>query len=1157
MALSVLCMILSPVLLPVISADDVDHIKGFDKGPSYEPVIPLKKITFVNYDENSYLDDYAYLAAVPTAVFDDGGRLFSHPLVFYQDTYYVTEDKERSLNARQGIDYFMEDWMSYCNGKADQMTLINIPKNKLDSSWRAREYATIEYDNPYDIASELALNEWSYSSDAVIAVIDESFEKSDYEISGELSRGMPAKKIKSEHFETPQTNDLNPVFNEFNVPKGYRYLKARAWYPCFYWESEILKGFQVSSNISVPAGDKDIQLYCKHKGEWMQTSVRSEWNQKFGMDTDIVQSYVYENGQWRVGITDVPTKGIGKYGTIREILKEMRTGVEYQVEVKLYPGVEISVPDTPPFGCRNAKFELSWDNSNVNLGFSLIGPGGEEVLTVINESRTDFQEMHLDQLGECLENECYSICVFALNDVSTDFDFKISYSWEQGISEEYGDSLTSATEGAVLASTLNAPLVYTKKTELPEATRDCLYKIGVEKIHLVDIGDNINSDAFDEIKKIAEVEKHYTLFEDINTAIRDKTGSNDVVFSTLDPWSYWYVAEMKVAGEYPGALFLGPAAYIAAYHGTPVLIVDSHPHLSSAVVWHNEFWKRTARSPDEHTLSVSEMYLTGKRVYDFLKKYEFDKPGRESIVTVAGQFDISPSWDRMFPGMAKPGRFMYSPVDCAYWISRNIFYPALIFVNPAMSSSGVELINGSINERRTLLARGPFGLKTIRDAGEETLKYPVHMTFVSYQHRWNERTSKYYGSKYQSADGIVPSETRSFEPIDQGSIKKYTGQDGSFWPDMSPSEVIPFYMERGGFDSAFCSNFEDTMYNLNQGVLYWHLGSHGGHPNSGSVLFWDPQEKGKEIGAMPASLPIPPGSAGRKDLNPWRSYDWYLGSTDEPDTLTADIHGVIPSVLGNPNFNGLLRTAIDWAPAKKPIRDLMNNILAKIPIINRLLPEGQLDTQDYYDGGICVSLFSKMGYSFYTGWNVDDTLGNLHSMVFNTGVCLVAGKYMHLAMVRHGSVGQIIDPWSTSWYSAMWAQSIPRDIILGDTMGEAYNKGISHVGILYIGDNDGPQQWWWDEYENVCYFGDPNLRMFVPGKTYSDTNYWEKEDTMPLRYDVDLSIDGHMPFGAAEYPHEKEPEIMLPLWVIATILIVSIVIVSLVIVTLKKTKKKQ
>ncbi len=138
---------------------------------------------------------------------------------------------------------------------------------------------------------------------------------------------------------------------------------------------------------------------------------------------------------------------------------------------------------------------------------------------------------------------------------------------------------------------------------------------------------------------------------------------------------------------------------------------------------------------------------------------------------------------------------------------------------------------------------------------------------------------------------------------------------------------------------------------------------------------------------------------------------------------------------------------------------------------------------------------------------------------------------------------QVQDPWPTSWYGAVWRQSIPRDIVLGNTVGEAYEKGISHVGTLYLPEES---QWWWDTMESVVYFGDPDLRMYVPDTTYSDGNNWEKEDTMPLRYDAELSVDGHMPFGAVGYPHEKEPVTLLQqyLWVILALVLIIILLIT-------------
>ena len=67
--------------------------------------------------------------------------------------------------------------MSYSNGKLDKMTLINVAQSKLDSRWKAKEYEIINEDNPYAIASQIALREWSYSDNAVVAVIEEQFEE--------------------------------------------------------------------------------------------------------------------------------------------------------------------------------------------------------------------------------------------------------------------------------------------------------------------------------------------------------------------------------------------------------------------------------------------------------------------------------------------------------------------------------------------------------------------------------------------------------------------------------------------------------------------------------------------------------------------------------------------------------------------------------------------------------------------------------------------------------------------------------------------------------------------------------------------------------------------------------------------------------------------
>jgi hypothetical protein len=68
-------------------------------------------------------------------------------------------------------------------------------------------------------------------------------------------------------------------------------------------------------------------------------------------------------------------------------------------------------------------------------------------------------------------------------------------------------------------------------------------------------------------------------------------------------------------------------------------------------------------------------------------------------------------------------------------------------------------------------------------------------------------------------------------------------------------------------------------------------------------------------------------------------------------------------------------------------------------------------------------------------------------------------------------------------------------LALGYTFREAYEASMSHVGIEYL-----TGLWWWDICENVCYFGDPELRVWSPVRG------WER----PVLMDTGTIIGGHI-----------------------------------------------
>ncbi len=1049
--------IVSMLILPGLAEDIKELPSGFE-GVSWSKVVPIKKATFVQFDENSLVDDFAYMAAIPANVFYDekSERIYSSPLLFYDD-YVKGKDEILSLNARQGLDYFMEDWLTYA-GKLKEIDYINVK----EKPWKADNYTVINSNDIYEIASKIALHDWSYSSNAVVAVVGDVAYGSYNRTEGKKIEGkISAREIKEITLTGIKQDSIAPQYSDFYVPPEYKYIQADLYWPSVSWMPTIMflatLGL-LQGGLTIPAADPDLQLYCYHEGELMEVASSENWNILVGPYEE-VQTYVYNPGRWKAAIVDIPTKGIlgERHGTLGQRLKDILTGkVTYYIDLKLYPGEEVELPDLPPFMARNVDFELSWKGDG-KLGLIIVDENnvavGEAVATNVSK-----QKLHLDQLGEGK----YKAVIVQLGEANGSISYTLTYSWECKLPEKQANYIMNAAEGAVLASLMNAPLLYVKPDEVPSCTREAMKKLGVRHVYFVDLGGNAR--VKDEVETITDIEKEYTDLISMYRDIRNITKENDIVFTTLDPWTYWLVEKLKPEGEKNGALYIAPAAYLAAHHGSPVIAVDMHDELSRAVVWHNEWWKRHAIRDEEP--NVAAMYLTGSEVYNFLKKAGLDEAGKEeSIITVAGQFDIGTPWDRMFAGVAYAGRIMGTPVDTSYWICRSVFYPAVIFANPALSKQGVTLINGSKSIRM------PSGmLKIIKPSQEEHFYYPVLNSWITYAHRFNERASKYWGFNYTCASGVTPYYEPSPHPIDNNVLAKY-GKYGSYWPDLTESEIVPFYLKKAGYSVAYTTNFSATMENLNRGVIMWIECTHGWHGDSGSLSFWDPYGVPGFFG-INLSLPT-------IEPNPWRGYEIYLpgyldGSTEEPDVLSQS------KLLG-----------IDIVPAK----------LSDIPILKNTL----LGRIAGYDGNIITVLFGRLRTKDYTGYDIDKALGNIHSCGFNAGSCLISNTYLHLTLMRHGSVFQVIDPWETSWYSAFAAEMFARDIALGKTAGEAFTNGIMHTGIGYL-----TKQWWWDIKENVCYFGDPDLKVWSP------LHSWEK----PEAIESYVIVNGHTPYGATEYPHE-------------------------------------
>ena len=1078
------------------TADGSEGSDSDNQNVAWKDIAPISSLTMVGMDNEGYADDFAYLAAVPTAVFREDDKLYSSPVLFYEPPYQG-EEKEMTLNANQGLGYFLDDWHTVNDGSFDTIQMINMPDEVSGIEFALSSEGsdiTIVNDNIYALSSEIALENWEYADTAVLAVVDDDFKFSEKETTGTITATVPAGEKATEQFQGEKDPDpQEPTYHNFTIEEGYEFITAT-----MTWDT-----FPGSGDVTDRGRDPDMQLYDWQLGE---VAASENWNVLTG-PIEYCESYIYHSGDWGVAVTYMPTESMNPaanpfltedelldmfslpadyelpekilqdpYPDPEAILQNPMDTARYTIDVEMFVGNTSALGDEAPFMGREASFTLDWEGTT-NLGLMVLGPSRAVISTSTGDEKP--KEIVIPELGMGR----YSAAAISLDDSNPDVPFTVDYSWSQVYPEKLASSFESAANGAVIASIENAPLLYVEKNSLPGDVEDALNTLGVTDVILVgtdgtgDVGNKIEKsrswlqDKID-VTKLNSAKKTYQY-------IKDRTGENDIVFTTVNSFTEWYIGGFgnPIGEERDASLFVGPAALSGAFHGAPVLVTDAHPKLSASQAWHNEFWRVAygGRLPP----SVGCMVLTGHQIYDYLEEMELDDEDElESIITVAGQFDLGTSWDRCLVGAAASGRICGTPVDTSYWVSRSGLYPVMIFANPSVTdevtmTSGYNTMEGDLT------------------AHQVTADNIFLQTWVSYQHRFNERAcgpepEAYWACDYVTADGIKPYHDPSPEPIDNGVNQYGANANGQYWPDLTISEIVPYYADKLGYNSVFSTTFLTTMDNLNQGAILWFEVMHGGNRNGGVVGWWEP------------------GNHGDDEIlgEPWRGYETY-GSIVEPDTVLMD-KNTGADVLPNP-------TNVFWHDGI---------IIAIVEQYHTIDPFGEYGSD---------------------GRDWDAEMENIHSVGFAGGSCLIANTYLHLSLIRHGSVFQIIDPWLTSWYCAFAIETFLRDIALGDTAGEAYEKGIRHVGVGYM-----TNSWWWDIFENVVYYGDPDLRVYAPA-----TSSWEMPEVVSTR---DISSGGHTPDGATDHPNEIEDKTALEYGIIGGVLAVVLVAAA---VVLKRKKENE
>ncbi|RDE14656.1 MAG: hypothetical protein C4K47_03820, partial [Candidatus Thorarchaeota archaeon] len=254
--------------------------------------------------------------------------------------------------------------------------------------------------------------------------------------------------------------------------------------------------------------------------------------------------------------------------------------------------------------------------------------------------------------------------------------------------------LESAANGAVLASTLNVPLLFVTTSSVPDATRWAAEELGVSTGFFVDPSNIHVQDVLDDLQEFANV----TSLDSpqlVSSAIRQYSGRNDVVITT--PTGF-------------GEEAFAPAALSAAVHGCPVFSLCGDDN--SLTTRAEETWapyligpdieiyitsRYTTRAEngwyDERIPNIYSMRASALGFKSFLEDMgAYNSTESQQVVIISSLDNIKPSFDRSLQSNFSVGRIPTdNPALASVMISKAALHRFLFSVADSVDQALVSM----------------------------------------------------------------------------------------------------------------------------------------------------------------------------------------------------------------------------------------------------------------------------------------------------------------------------------------------------------------------------------------------------------------------------------------------------------------------------------
>ncbi|MFW9848995.1 MAG: hypothetical protein ACFFF4_07630 [Candidatus Thorarchaeota archaeon] len=586
---------------------------------------PLSRATFVSYNSDSYIDDFAYMAAIPSSLFYYGGSKYISPLLFTGGS--STEQ------------WLMEDWAEYLipdDGIDQILSIGDLTSSQIfgiQDTFGTQVYPQIKGTTSAEIAAMLAVYDWENTDTVVLALAKDSFsEPTVFTDSDTYTFTSPTvERLQS----SVVISDTVVTDVPFTPPSGVGWMEG-----AFNWT-----GDELFTHILRDPQDRPVDYSVVNQ-------VRFERNPLLGyVDNPLPLLF------W------MPVTEIGEWTMSLDPYSQILSPVTINYEVTYHPCFSRTI--TIPQDASWLNVTSTWDNAGTNINTALIDPTGKMVMWAPAESL-------LGGAGSKTMNMPYPMAgdwtyIGAWIDPTAENN-NLQVNWViESLPSDIQPHLESASNAAVIASLLNAPLLYVSESAVPEITRWAIERLGATNGILVDPTSQHSASLTTELND-------FLLLSNIST------------YPMLSDWIQTLSGEKDVVLTLPlgnGDELFAPAAYAAAYHGAPIfsLCGDNNvvptraeetwaPYLIGPEIniFVQERYATRAENGwyDERIPNKFSMFESSNYLKDFLlSRNAYNVSWDQSAIIVAATDIIKTSFDRSLQSHFACGRFPTSDSSVA------------------------------------------------------------------------------------------------------------------------------------------------------------------------------------------------------------------------------------------------------------------------------------------------------------------------------------------------------------------------------------------------------------------------------------------------------------------------------------------------------------